>query len=166
MATNMETTLTTADKQKFMMEQLREHELILYRDTYLGDKVFEMARSGKSTDEILVWIWDNDYGKKYGLMPQAINNYLSKRGMNIEVRKALRAVPLLEKVDKAMMSRIEAGSDKLIEFAKKNLDPDFKAKDNTTNVTNIGKQITQINIQVVAPEEESVEEVYEVTPEL
>ena len=158
----METTLTTADKQKFMMEQLREHELILYRDTYLGDTVFEMARSGKSTDEILVWIWDNDYGKKYGLMPQAINNYLSKRGMNIEVRKALRAVPLLEKVDKAMMTRIEAGSDKLIEFAKKNLDPDFKAKDTTTNVTNIGKQITQINIQVVAPEEE---EVYEVTAE-
>jgi len=125
----METTLTTADKQKFMMEQLREHELILYRDTYLGDTVFEMARSGKSTDEILVWIWDNDYGKKYGLMPRAIDNYLSKRGMTIEVRKALRHIPLLEKVDKAMMTRIEAGSDKLIEFAKKNLDPDFKAKD-------------------------------------
>jgi len=158
----MEITLTTADKQKFMMEQLREHELILFRDTYLGDTVFEMARNGKSTDEILVWIWDNDYGKKYGLMPQAINNYLSKRGMTIEVRKALRHIPLLEKVDDAMMKRIEAGSDKLIEFAKKNLDPDFKAKDTTTNVTNIGKQITQINIQVVAPEEE---EVYEVTPE-
>jgi hypothetical protein len=95
-------------------------------------------------------------------MPQAINNYLSKRGMTTEVRKALRHIPLLEKVDKAMMTRIEAGSDKLIEFAKKNLDPDFKQKD-TTNVTNIGKQITQINIQVVAPEEE---EVYEVSPEL
>ena len=161
----METTLTTADKQKFMMEQLREHELILYRDTYLWDTVFEMARNGKSTDEILVWIWDNDYGRKYWLLPQAINNYLSKRGMTIEVRKALRHIPLLEKVDKAMMTRIEAGSDKLIEFAKKNLDPDFKPKDTTTNVTNIGKQITQINIQVVAPEEESVEEVYSVTPE-
>lgn len=157
------TDLTTADKQKFMIEQLREHELILYRDTYLGDTVFEMARNWKSTDEILVWIWDNDYGKKYWLLPQAINNYLSKRGMNIEVRKALRAVPLLEKVDSAMMKRIEAGSDKLIQFAKENLDPDFKKKAEWTTSVNIQKMITSINIQVVKPEVE--EEVYEITPE-
>ena len=156
------TDLTTADKQKFMMNQLREHELILMRDTYLGDTVFEMARQGKTTDEILVWIWDNDYGKKYGLLPQAINNYLSKRGMNIEVRKALRAVPILEKVDTAMMKRIEAGSDKLIQFAKENLDPDFKKKDTTTNNVTVQKMITSINIQVIKPEEEPV---YEITPE-
>lgn len=157
----MNNELTTLDKKKFVLEQLREHELILYRDTYLWDTVFEMARNGKTTDEILVWIWDNDYWQKYGLMPQAIDNYLSKRGMDRTVRKALRAVPILEKVDTAMMKRIEAGSDKLIQFAKESLDPDYKKK-TEGNTVNVGKMITQINIQVVKPEEE---EAYEVTPE-
>ena len=157
-------TLTTADKQKFIMDKIRQDEVTLYRDTYLGDTIFEKARQWETTDQILVWIWDNDYGKKYGLMPQAIDSYLTKRGMGSTVRKALRAVPILEKVDEGLMKRVEAGSDKVLIFMKEKLDKDFQKAQEIGNVT-VNKQITQININVVGAEEDEKEDIYEVNPE-
>jgi hypothetical protein len=97
-------------------------------------------------------------------MPQAIDSYLTKRGMGSTVRKALRAVPILEKVDEGLMKRVEAGSDKVLIFMKEKLDKDFQKAQEIGNVT-VNKQITQININVVGAEEDEKEDIYEVNPE-
>jgi len=43
-AVGNESSLTTADKQKFIVDKIRQDEVTLYRDTYLGDTIFEKAR--------------------------------------------------------------------------------------------------------------------------
>lgn len=156
--------MTLTHSQRYMMDKVRDDELILQRSEFLGNTVFNMAKEGKSTDEILVWLWDNQHWEKYGLMPQAINNYLSKRGLTIEVRKALRNIPILEAVDEWIMRRVAMGSEKTLLFMKEKLDPDFQKKDQNNVTNNIAKQITQINIQVVRPEEEE-QDLIDITPE-
>lgn len=147
------------EHQKFAIDKVREDEMILMSDIYLGDTVFELARQGKSTDEILVWLWTEQNLReddKYWLMPQAVNNFLTKRWLTKEVRTALRNVPILAKVDEGLDYHIENKNAKVLMFMKEKLDPDFKKKEET-NVTNIAKQITQINIQVVGPEPEDTD---------
>lgn len=121
-----------------------------------------MAKDGKTTDEILVWLWDNQYGEKYGLMPQAVNNFLTKKGLTQEIRKAIRNTPILAKVNEGLMHHVDNKNLKALMFIKEHIDPEYKKQTEAANVTNIGKQITQINIQVVKPEDE---EPLTITPE-
>lgn len=154
---------TLSEPQKYMMDKVRQDEAILLSDSELWQIVYELAREGRSTDEILCWLWDKQQNNKYWLLPQAVNNFLTKKGLTTEVRKALRNVPILEKVDEGIMKRVAMGSEKTLLFMKEKLDPDFQKKDNTNITNNIQKQITQINIQVIAPEDESG--IIDITPE-
>lgn len=144
------------DHQKFAIDKVREDEMILMSDIYLADTVFNLAREWRSTDEILVWLWDKQHWEKYWLLPQAVNNFLTKRGLTREVRAALRNVPILQKIDEWLDYHIENKNAKVLMFMKEKLDPDFKKVAEWANITNIGKQITQINIQVIKPEEELI----------
>ncbi len=147
--------------QKFMMDKVRQDEVIIQSDLLLADSVYKLGKEGRTTDEILCWLWNEQYWEKYGLVPQAVNNFLTKRWLTKEVRDAIRQTPILQKVDEGIMKRIDMGSEKTLLFMKEKLDKNFQKAD-TTNITHIGKQITQINIQVVAPEEEPV---LDITPE-
>lgn len=149
-----------SDLQKYAIEKVRDDEVLIMSDLVLSDTILRMGKEGKTTDEILVWLWNNQNGDKYWLMPQAVNNFLTKKWLTAEMRKALRVVPILDRVDKGLMNHVDKWNAKVLMFMKEKLDKDFKQW--AEGGVNIWKQITNITIQVVKDEQP---ELLEVIPE-
>jgi len=138
-------------KQKFIMDKKQKEVNFLWRNPDIADEVASMGKEGLSDNEITWKLWQKEGSEQLGISPEAIGTFLKEKGLWVQVRKAIKFMPLVrnshDTISKSMGSEDEQVALKAAMWVQEKMNPDYEDKKNPT-VSIQNNTITSINIQV------------------
>ena len=146
------TTLTKS--QEWKLDKIRKESNFLWMNETLGNEVFNLGKEGKTATEITWYLWQREDAEKFGISPEAIDNYLKDRGLDSRTRKAIKFSPIVDEANKgigalALNAENEAVKLKALTWIADKYDLDTEPKGEQKGVTNIFQMsgITQIIVE-------------------
>lgn len=138
-------------KQKFILDKKQKEVNFLWRNPLVADEVASMGKEWLSDNEITWKLWQREGSDQLGISPEAIWTFLKEKGLWVQVRKAIKFMPLVKNshdtIARSVMSEDEQVALKAAMWVQEKMNPDYEDKKNPT-VSIQNNTITAISINV------------------
>lgn len=87
--------MTNLTPQDFVLLKKQQEKSYLWTHPEVGDKVYELGKSGMSDNEIVFEFYNQWWDDLMEFSPEAVCQYLKERGLTTHVRRAIKFVPVV-----------------------------------------------------------------------